>query len=136
MFHGQEGAGCNPFLHLWWRTKKDPHRPYSYICVCALQGQTLAGSSGLGRTKLRRGGVGARANQLDRGETTGVASARTPEAKEDAIEGRKEGSEAAAAAGRSCPSDASLLRRIKEEGGGAADASETRCHPHGADMVG
>ena len=136
MFHGQEGAGCNPFLHLWWRTKKDPHRPYNYICVCALQGQTLAGSSSLGRTKLRGGGVGARANQLDRVETTGVASARTPEATEDATEGRKEGSEAATAAGRSCPSDAFLGRRIKEEGGGAADASETRCHPHGADMVG
>ena len=38
MFHGQEGAGCNPFLHLWWRTKKDPHRQcYIYMVVCAFE---------------------------------------------------------------------------------------------------
>ena len=134
MFHGQEGAGCNPFLHLWWRTKKDPHRQcYIYGCV-RVQGY-LEGSC-LGGTKLRGDGVGERANQLERVETTGAARARTPVAAIGAEDGRTEGREAATTVGRSGASDEALRRMNKEEGGGAAEPSETRCHPHGADMVG
>ena len=112
---------------------------YIYIYIYSrvrVQGLTLDVCSCLGGTKLRGDGVGERANQLDRVETTGAARARTPVAENGAEEGRTEGREAATTVGRSGTSDEALRRMIKEEGGGAAEPSETRCHPHGADMVG
>ena len=137
MLDGLGGCGLQSVLAPKVENREGPAPTIYSICsVCAFKNYLRSEQRPQGN-KTRRGKLDGRAGELECIETTGAASARAPVAAVGDEDDRGLGREAVpTSAERGSASAGALRRTLREEGGGAAETSRTRCHPQGADMVG